>query len=281
MSNSINLLNDYECLKDSLQKINNNFEFLTSAVRSFKSCCDYKPCCEHLLINPVAGRNATYVGFGGSSGETLYEQHWIHNFTWSSKFINLKKEDLLENSTYSENAVRVNNSIRLSNGFFTKGNVFHDIPVHYKDEENAIIDWNAYYEFSIGGSQAGGSAFRDGLTFILQSNSPTAVGGGSEQLGFGGIPFSIGISYDTYQNTTNDTNANTIEINVNGSLASIREVVCPFSLRGTLGTTKTIYNWVEYHNGILNVYISETSTKPSSSIISEPINVNSYLTRFA
>src|ERR1051325_3776380 len=73
--------------------------------------------------------------------------------------------------------------------------------------------FNYLFKVYLGCSDATGA---DGIVFILQPLS-TSIGTSGEGMGFGGISPSIGISLDTWQNTTlNDPDYDHISIQANG-----------------------------------------------------------------
>ena len=112
----------------------------------------------------------------------------------------------------------------------------------------------------------------DGMTFCIQqaSNNAGSSGGG---LGYQGMPGkSIAVEYDTYDNGEVGGN-NHIALDINGVLhsGSTNVVASPVNLAD--GAMK--YNWIEY-NGvthILEVRISNTTTRPTAATLSVSINL--------
>ena len=112
----------------------------------------------------------------------------------------------------------------------------------------------------------------DGMTFCIQqaSNNAGSSGGG---LGYQGMPGkSIAVEYDTYDNGEVGGN-NHIALDINGALhsGSTNVVASPVNLAD--GAMK--YNWIEY-NGvthILEVRISNTTTRPTAATLSVSINL--------
>lgn len=67
----------------------------------------------------------------------------------------------------------------------------------------------------------------DGFAFVIQSQSATVIGGAGCDVGYGGIPYSLAIEFDTFKNPsfcedTNDPNNNHIAIHSKGPSANSR-----------------------------------------------------------
>ena len=224
----------------------------------------------------IVGGNSTYVGFGASTGADNNE-HWIHDFIWTSAFNSIGMQNILGNSNFIGTATRIGNSIRLTplNGV---GNVFYNIPVFVMDNTNQLIDWSVYFVFSMGGGTRA-----DGISFILQSNNLNS-GGGGYGMGYVEIPKSIGICYDSFNNYsygTNDPNDNHIELDANGSL-NPSLAIQPYpglDLCGTTGTDAYRYNWIDYNASTkqLKVYISSSNQKPSNPVLTYTIDISDYV----
>jgi peptide-N4-(N-acetyl-beta-glucosaminyl)asparagine amidase len=59
----------------------------------------------------------------------------------------------------------------------------------------------------------------DGFAFVIQNDSPTALGSNGGGLGYGGIPNSLAIEFDTWQNSElGDPNNNHISVHTQGAL---------------------------------------------------------------
>ena len=70
------------------------------------------------------------------------------------------------------------------------------------------------FQFQINNSNTG--TFADGFAFVLQNSSLTAIGGGGGLMGYEGIPNSLAIEFDTYQNGWDPDN-NHVAIQSNGT----------------------------------------------------------------
>lgn len=223
----------------------------------------------------LVGENSTYVGFGASTG-ALNNEHWIHDFRWTSEFNNVDMTALRGNSNFIGDATKIGNSIRLTQALNGQaGNLFHNIPVFISNSLNELIDWSAYFVFSMGGGTRA-----DGISFILQSNNVNS-GGGGFGLGYVWIPKSIAVGYDTFNNSGNDPNNNHIELDVNGDVLNplLVQPNPTLDLCGTTGTNAYRYNWIDYVGATktLKVYISNTSVKPTTPVMSYVIDISNYV----
>ncbi|MEP0916901.1 GDSL-type esterase/lipase family protein [Leptolyngbya sp. DQ-M1] len=126
----------------------------------------------------------------------------------------------------------------------------------------------------------------DGMTFLLQNSSAgaNAVGVAGGSLGYSGINDSLAIKFDTWQGSGELSN-NYVAVLTNGDSTTTynwtdqnyvtyrAQAQAPFDLNGS----GTILNaWVDY-NGVtdsLQVYLSNTSTKPTTALISTKIQLS-------
>lgn len=80
---------------------------------------------------------------------------------------------------------------------------------------NASFSTTFQFQFT----NAGGIAPADGITFVLAQN-PTGLGGGGGGLGYVGVPHSVAIEFDTFNNGGLDVSSNHVAIDVNGVLTN-------------------------------------------------------------
>jgi glucose/arabinose dehydrogenase len=107
--------------------------------------------------------------------------------------------------------------------------------------------------------QMGGGA--DGMAFVIQRDSQTALGGAAEQLGYHGLSNCIAIELDTWQNlNTGDPNANHLSVHTTGAgvnsvneLASIGATTLVVDLNDNAEHTLR----VEYAPGSLRIFVDD------------------------
>jgi tetratricopeptide (TPR) repeat protein len=121
----------------------------------------------------------------------------------------------------------------------------------------------------------------DGIVFTVQTNSNQAGSSGGG-LGYQGITNSIGIEFDTYQNTS-DPSYKHVAIVKNGSVnhSSANSVGTDISANGawSYANDRDYYVWVDYDglNKKLEVRMSLNTTRPSSAILSKTIDIRALL----
>ncbi len=139
--------------------------------------------------------------------------------------------------------------------------------------------FSAFFQFRIsnpgGITDTDGVQGADGIVFALQTVSNTAGGAGGG-IGFDGLPNSVGVEFDTWNNGGIDQdNGNHIGIDLNGSVASDPLVpVVPILNDGSIYSA-----WVDY-DGLtdnLEVRFSATNSRPLSALLSKTVDLESIL----
>jgi RHS repeat-associated protein len=120
----------------------------------------------------------------------------------------------------------------------------------------------------------GGGA--DGIVFVIQAVS-SSLGGTGGGIGYAGIPRSVGVEFDTFDNGGNEPGSNHVGIDLNGNVG--HESGSPFSV----GVTPNFDNgeiwhaWVDYDGEILEVRVSPSFTRPEAATVSRPLDVPSII----
>ena len=130
--------------------------------------------------------------------------------------------------------------------------------------------FSTQFQFQFGGTQGTNGA--DGMAFVIQGGTATAIGTAGGNLGYAGINNSMAIKFDTYQNSEyGDVNNNSVGLLLNGQMRSIAQSAVSLDLN----SGAAINAWVEYSATTqrLNVYLSETTTKPGSAVLSETVDL--------
>jgi Legume lectin domain len=116
----------------------------------------------------------------------------------------------------------------------------------------------------------------DGMAFVIQEDSPSALGGSGGGLGYSGIDKSLIVEFDIYANfENNDPNSNHVGLMLNGDAANHLAAEDP----GFALYPNAPYAWVNYkaESKKLKVYVSTGDTKPDSPLISEQVNLKKTL----
>jgi len=102
----------------------------------------------------------------------------------------------------------------------------------------------------------------DGIAFVLQGDSPAALGEPGSGIGYVGIEPSIAVEFDTFRNESApeyDPDANHVGINVHGDPRSI----VTYSPAFDLATGERRFAWVDYDGVTLEVWVSDEATRPA------------------
>lgn len=112
-------------------------------------------------------------------------------------------------------AASVNNVLRLTPAAQgDPGSAWYNV-----DKPLIAGNFSSTFQFQLsGGSDNNGTDGSDGFTFAIQNGSPTALYRGANGLGYDGMPNSIVIEFDTWQNSElNDSSKSSISVHTNGT----------------------------------------------------------------
>ncbi|MBS4207057.1 hypothetical protein [Bacillus sp. FJAT-50079] len=118
----------------------------------------------------------------------------------------------------------------------------------------------------------------DGIVFIVQSSSNTALGEGGGGIGYLGIPKSAGVEFDTFFNdeeNIDDPNGNHVGVDLNGSVKSV--VVSLIADR--LNNGNVWFAWVDYSpkTQLLEVRLSTTSFRPVKPTVTYKVDLQAVI----
>jgi hypothetical protein len=118
-----------------------------------------------------------------------------------------------------------------------------------------------------GGGFDGTGTGADGFVFVIQYESPTAIGDGGGGQGYKGIEPAVGVEFDTWLNTEVDLSSNNLEI-YNGyeSLAYID--VSPNFDDGSLW-----FAWINYDGTTLEVRANQTGVRSALPLLSCEVDI--------
>jgi hypothetical protein len=121
-----------------------------------------------------------------------------------------------------------------------------------------------------GATDSSGQSGADGLAFVIQSVSSSALGAGGGGLGYLGIGPSIAVEFDTWHNSEFvDANSNHIGIDTAGSIQSLQTAaVSPRFDDGSLW-----HAWINYDGTILEVRTNQTGTRPIDATLRRTLDV--------
>ena len=122
----------------------------------------------------------------------------------------------------------------------------------------------------------------DGIVFAVQ-NVTNTFGGIGVGLGFAGLSPSLGIEFDTWDDSAaagfpgvNDPNGNHVGIDVNGNVDSVQTAN---NLPGFLNNGKVWYSWIDYNGATddLQVRLSSVNARPADPILDQAFDLNTDL----
>jgi hypothetical protein len=159
------------------------------------------------------------------------------------------------------------------------GSAFIASPIKLVSDKGFLASFSAFFSFQItkpGGLDEGNGNGADGITFVIQTvaNNFGNVGGG---IGYQGIPRSLGIEFDTWDNgsLSNDPDDNHIGIDTNGNIKSIKT----YSEKTKFNNGAVWYAWVDYDgdNQKLEIRYNAINLRPQTPAITSNINLPSLL----
>ncbi len=160
--------------------------------------------------------------------------------------------------------------LRLTDNLSQSGSAFSTTPITLLNQNS----FSSYFSFRIsnpiGISDSDGQG-ADGIVFVVQTvaNNVGGIGGG---IGYQGIPYSVGIEFDTWDNGAwDDNNGNHLGINTGGVINSV--VQTPIAPRMNDGNRW--YSWVDYDGAtdLLEVRLSQANVRPISATLSYTVDL--------
>ncbi len=139
---------------------------------------------------------------------------------------------------------------------------------------NSTASFSTAFAFDINHAGGAGNG-ADGFVFTLQTTS-NSVGGNGQGIGYNGLTNSIGIKFDTYQNS-GDLSDNFLAVVENGDINGVAgtSVQSPYNLKGATD----LYAWIDYNgaNNDLQVRLSNVDIRPTAALIDYTVNIASIL----
>ena len=168
------------------------------------------------------------------------------------------------------NAACVGGVLRVTPSTFSQsGSAFSQasIPLGPGNTFSTFFSFNINTPGGIGDADGAGA---DGITFTVQPNASTAGGSGGG-IGYAGIPNSVAIEFDTFNNGigAGDPDGNHLGVDINGSVFSVATI--PVAARMNDGTT--FFAWVDYNGTVLEVRLSQTNVRPAAPTLTHAVNL--------
>lgn len=161
-----------------------------------------------------------------------------------------------------------------SSAAFNAGSAFSTSPITLASD----VSFSTFFRFSMntpGGISDGDGQGADGIVFVVQTVSST-VGSAGGGIGYLGIPNSVGIEFDSWNNGSgfNDPNGNHVGINIGGAFNGPTAIVGPRLNDGT-----DFWAFVDYDGStnVIEVRLSSTATRPAAPLLSRTVDIAAVL----
>ncbi|WP_341676748.1 PEP-CTERM sorting domain-containing protein [Niveibacterium sp. SC-1] len=176
------------------------------------------------------------------------------------------------------NAAQVGNVLRLTPAdFFQSGSAFTSSALGL----DVDASFSTAFRFRLSNANDfcdGQGCGADGFTFVLQTNANN-VGGSGGGIGYSGIPNSVAVEFDTWNNGGDDNNSsNHVGIDLNGSVASVAlsEVTEADMNNGGIWSA-----WVDYNGATdtmeVRLALGEAVPRPVSALLSYVVDLTGVL----
>jgi hypothetical protein len=135
----------------------------------------------------------------------------------------------------------------------------------------AGASFSTFFSFRISGSNFGGA---DGIVFVVQPVAST-VGGAGGGIGYSGIPNSLGVEFDTWDNgiAAGDPNDSHVGIDLNGSVNSVQTAL----IAPPLDNGNIWYAWIDYDGAVLELRLSQVNARPVVPTLSRSLSLATIL----
>jgi len=142
-----------------------------------------------------------------------------------------------------------------------------------------VAAFSSFFEFRItnpGGYLSEKGA--DGLVFVIQTIANNVLGTTGGSFGYQGINKSIGIVFDTYNNSEhNDPSGNYLGIDINGNVDHTVPATYVQNFTEPFNDGQLWYCWVDYDGTTLEVRANQTGIRPATPSVTEELNLVSIL----
>lgn len=202
-------------------------------------------------VSRVLSQTVTFNDFSSTTGLTI---------NGASQVVNTSDGDVLRLTPATD---------------FQSGSVFSTTAIN-------AADFSTFYSFRItepsmttfDGNVDSGA---DGIVFVVQSVS-NSIGGDGGGIGYGGIPDSVGIEFDTWINSiNNDPTGNHIGIVTQGIVDHGFGAPFTVDVPSDFEDGERRFVWIDYDGANLEVRLSTTSNRPTLPIITRIIDIPSEL----
>jgi hypothetical protein len=173
-----------------------------------------------------------------------------------------------------QQVLRITNNLGQAGGAFLDQMVpLQDASQTFKASFSTAFDFQMTHPMGIADENGMGA---DGIVFVIQTTS-NQYGGPGVGLGYSGLPKSVGIEFDTWDNGAMDHNSgNHVAVLANGSLNELAEANVP---GGLMKNGNVWHAWIDYDGDTKNleVRVTESATRPAAPLLSYTIDLPAVL----
>lgn len=176
--------------------------------------------CGVILLSNTSTIRATELSTASSSLQAVTANQISVTESGSSEIFSYPNFSDLSGLTLVAAATQVNNKLRITPAKPDQvGAVWYGQPVFVRT--NFVTSFAFQITEPGGGNDPDGNPGADGFAFVLQNHSATIVGAGGGAIGYGNIPNSVAIEFDTWNNGPDnhngDPNGNHISVHTRGA----------------------------------------------------------------
>jgi hypothetical protein len=160
--------------------------------------------------------------------------------------------------------------LRLTNGLSQSGSAFSQTAITLQNNNSFSTAFSFRISNPLGSSDVDGQG-ADGLVFVVQTVSNTAGGAGGG-IGYSGIPRSVGVEFDTWNNGSwDDNDGNHLGIDIGGEINSVVQT----HITPRMNDGNRWYAWVDYNGSTneLEARLSQANLRPVLATLSYNVNL--------
>jgi len=196
----------------------------------------------------------------------------------SAVVINMPDFSDVSSLTLNGSAAQVGNVLRVTPEAYNQaGSAFSTTPITLINNTS----FSTYFKFRISRPTFGSSDMdgpgADGLVFVVQTVS-SGVGGMGGGIGYLGIPNSLGVEFDTWNNGSGsgDPDGNHVNFDYGGSFSSTASAV---SISPRMNDGDIWYAWIDYNGNshVLELRLGLSPSRPGSPLLAQTVDLPSIL----
>ncbi|MFZ5817272.1 MAG: lectin-like domain-containing protein [Bacillota bacterium] len=165
-------------------------------------------------------------------------------------------------------ATQVSDRLRLTNDVSQAGGVFSANQVDLSGGFSTAFSFQV--STPMGCTDSDGVQGADGIAFTLSPQN-TSLGTNGGGLGYQGLSDTVGVEFDTWNNTWDESNGNHVGVNLDGNIDSAAQV----SVTPAFNNGSVWHAWVDYDAAadLLEVRVAQTADKPATALLAYTVDI--------